>query len=114
MSKVSKACDISPKVRRRVKDRDGHACILCGSPWNLEVAHYIGRAQLGLGICRNLVLLCNHCHSEYDNGDKRKEYGQMIKDYLKGWYPDWNEESLIYNKYSFLEVEDEISRSSKG
>lgn len=99
MSKVSKACDISPKVRRRVKDRDGHVCILCESNRDLEVAHYIGRAQLGLGICRNLVLLCKRCHTEYDNGDKREEHGRDIRNYLKSWYPDWNEEDLVYDKY---------------
>ena len=50
MSKRSKACDISPKVKKKVWERDNHCCIICGSPYAMPNAHYISRAQGGLGI----------------------------------------------------------------
>lgn len=98
MSKRSKACDISPRVRARVYARDNE-CIICRSTNGLQVAHYIGRAQGGLGIEENLVLLCVQCHTEYDNGHKRKEYGEFIRNYLSWCYPNWNEKQLIFDKW---------------
>ena len=38
------------------------------------------------------------CHYDYDNGGKRKEYGNMIHDYLAACYRNWNEEKLFYKK----------------
>ena len=105
MNKMSKACDISQRVKRRVWDRDGHCCILCGNPKAMPNAHYIRRSQGGLGIAQNIVTLCHKCHHDYDNGDKREEYGQMIRDYLKGWYPNWNEKDLVYDKYTWVNTE---------
>ena len=49
MSKRSKACDISPKVRQIVYDRDGGCCIICGKQ-GIPNAHYISRAHGGLGV----------------------------------------------------------------
>jgi len=113
MSKMSRACDISPKVKRRVWDRDGHACILCGNPKAMPNAHYIRRSKGGLGVVQNVVTLCAKCHHDFDNGDKRQEYGAIISSYLKGWYPKWNEKDIVYNKYAFLEVDDEAGRESE-
>lgn len=45
MSKRSKACDISPKVKKKVWERDNHCCIICGSPYAMPNAHYIKRSQ---------------------------------------------------------------------
>ena len=98
MSNRSKACDISPRVRVRVVARDGMECIICHK-YGTQVAHYIGRAQGGLGIEENLVLLCPECHMAYDNGNKRQEYGEFIRKYLSWNYPDWNETNLIYDKW---------------
>lgn len=98
MSKRSRACDISPRVRARVYARDCE-CIICHSTNILQVAHYIGRAQGGLGIEENLVLLCAECHTRYDNGDKRREYGEFIKSYLTWNYPNWDEKDLVYDKW---------------
>lgn len=96
---MSRACDINPKVKQRVWDRDGHCCIICKSPYALPNAHYIRRSQGGLGIVQNIVTLCDECHNDFDNGSKRKENGEKIRNYLMGWYPDWNEEDLVYDKY---------------
>lgn len=102
MSKMSKACDISPKVKRKVWGRDRHCCIICGSPHAMPNAHYIPRSSGGLGIEQNIVTLCLQCHHDYDNGGKREEHGKMIRDYLSRHYRNWNEKDLIYDKYGWL------------
>ena len=110
--KQTKATDISPKVRERVLDRDGKCCVICGQPHSLELAHYIGRAQGGLGIPENLVTLCKTCHTQYDNGNFREIHGEIIRNYLKGWYLDWNEKKLVYNKYAWLEAINETESTT--
>lgn len=91
---------ISKQVYRRVKERDGGCCVVCGKPWTIQCAHYISRAQGGLGIPQNLVMLCVDCHRAYD-GTEREAYGEMIRDYLKGWYKDWDEKKLVYDKWDW-------------
>ena len=49
MSKRSKACDIPQKVKDKVWERDNQHCIICGSPYAMPNAHYIGRAQRWFG-----------------------------------------------------------------
>ena len=100
-SKRSRACDISPKVRKEVLERDNFQCAVCGSIHNLQIAHYISRGRSGLGIPQNLAVMCAQCHFEYDNGKYHKEIGEAFREYLKAHYPDWNEENLIYKKWSF-------------
>ena len=101
MSKRSKACDISPKVRKEVLERDGHRCIICGSNYGLQIAHYISRGRSGLGIPQNLAVMCFSCHFEFDNGKLHKEIGEAFREHLQAHYPDWNEKELIYKKWSF-------------
>lgn len=100
MNKRTKALDIPKKVKDIVWERDGRRCIVCGSPQAMPNAHYIGRAQSGLGIEKNVVTLCLHCHNRYDNGGAgdRQKYKELIREYLQGKYPGWNEEELIYKK----------------
>ena len=57
MHKRTKALDIPEKVKRRVWERDGHQCVLCGSIYAMPNAHYISRAQGGLGIEENAVII---------------------------------------------------------
>lgn len=104
-SKRAKACDISQAVKKEVWRRDRGRCIICGSPYAMPNAHYIPRSKGGLGIPQNIVTLCtnfapNKCHYNFDFGDaeKREEIGTKVRDYLKGYYPDWNEEDLYYQK----------------
>lgn len=101
MSKISKACDISPKVRKEVLARDNGASILSGKRENIQIAHYISRARLGLGIPENLVCLTASEHYEYDNGKLHSKIKKVIEDYLKQKYPHWNKEDLIYKKWRF-------------
>lgn len=94
---MTKACDISPAVKREVCERDGGRCILCGAS-GLPNAHFIPRARGGLGIPRNIVTLCPDCHREYDNGPCRKALEAEIRAYLMRVYSDWDESALIYHR----------------
>lgn len=96
MHKATKALQISKAVKRAVYERDKGLCVICGVP-GLPEAHVVSRAHLGLGVEENIVTLCRDCHRLYD-GIRRKEYGALIRNYLKGIYPDWNENNLIYHK----------------
>ena len=98
-SKRSKATDIPMKVKEAVWERDGHCCIICGNYHAMPNAHYISRAQGGLGIEQNIVTLCLRCHEQYDNGDKRELYGSLIRVYLQSHYPGWDEKNLYYRKW---------------
>lgn len=99
MSKASKACDISPKVRKEVTDRDGGRCIICGSMQGIQIAHYISRARLGLGTPQNLACLCLRCHFEYDNGKLHSEIKSAFKGHLRANYEEWDEAELTYKKW---------------
>ena len=98
-SKRSKACDISPAVRREVMARDGCRCIICGQVQGIQIAHFISRARLGLGIAKNLACLCLWCHGEYDNGKLHHEIKKAFKGYLQANYEDWDENALTYKKW---------------
>ena len=97
--KSTKATLIPLSVKYKVWDRDSHCCIICGSPNAAPNAHYIRRSQMGKGIEENIVTLCPQCHNDFDNGSKRKEYGQIIKDYLDMYYPGFQDEKRRYHKY---------------
>ena len=99
MHKRTKALMISRSTKKKVWERDGGACVLCGCSRNaFPEAHYISRAQGGLGIEENIVTLCRRCHDEYDNGVCRDEIRNTLREYLKSKYPDWDEEKLVYRK----------------
>lgn len=100
MSKRSKACDIPPSVRKTVCKRDKY-CIICGSNSNLQIAHFISRARGGLGIPQNLGLMCLDCHFQFDNGKLHNEIKTLFEGHLRAHYPDWQEQNLIYRKWSF-------------
>ena len=97
MHKRTKALQIPPSVKRAVYDRDGGLCILCGRPGD-PVAHYISRAQGGLGIAENVVTLCPDCHRRYDQTADRKWIRPRIAAYLRTQYPRWDLQQLIYHK----------------
>lgn len=98
-SKRTKACDISPKVKKIVFERDRGNCVLCGRRGNPN-AHYKKRSQGGLGIPENVVTLCPDCHYQEDFGQNSKWYEERIKEYLKSYYgEEWKEEDLVYKKW---------------
>jgi len=96
-SSRTKATDISAKVRQEVYERE-QWCIVCGSPYNLQVAHYIPRSKGGKGIAQNLVRLCFKCHFDYDMTSKRGHIGSIIADYLKRHYGVIDKKDLVYRK----------------
>lgn len=98
MHKRTKALSISKRVKDVVWERDGGCCVLCGNPRAQPNAHYISRAQGGLGIERNIVTLCLNCHRRYDQTADRAEIRLDLREYLESKYPDWDESQLIYQK----------------
>ncbi len=100
--KSTKACDISPKVRQAVAERDSPngyiQCIICGRNNAIPNAHFIPRDMLGLGIEENIVSLCSDCHRRYDQTTERERLGQIIKSYLQSKYDYWDEDMLVYKK----------------
>jgi len=100
-SQRTKACDIPKKVKDAVWERDEGRCVNCHSTYAFPNAHYISRARNGLGIEQNIVTLCMKCHHNFDHMpfDVSEPIRLKIKDYLMGYYDDWNEENLIYKKW---------------
>lgn len=98
MHKRTKALSISKRVKDAVWERDGGCCVLCGNPRAQPNAHYISRAQGGLGVERNIVTLCLNCHRRYDQTADRAEIRLDLREYLESKYPDWDESQLIYKK----------------
>ena len=96
--KLTNACDISPKVRRIVEERDDGICINCHMARGIPNAHYIPRGQQGLGIPENIVSLCAECHTAYDQGGKRELIGKRIREYLDKLYPGFPDSERIYKK----------------
>lgn len=98
MHKRTRACAISKKTKLRVYERDKGRCIFCGAP-GLPEAHVVPRSHGGLGIPENIVTACRPCHDKMDNSTDRQQMLQVAADYLKRFYPDWNEKELIYDKW---------------
>lgn len=108
MRKDTKARDFGRDVKIAIAERDSvggwPCCVFCGAAapdylaWSN--AHYISRAQGGLGIPRNGLTLCPICHRKYDQTTARPQMREFFREYLMGMYEDWNEEDLIYRKGS--------------
>lgn len=100
-SERARACDISPKVKHKVWDRDEHLCVVCGRNYDvMPNAHFIRRSQGGLGIEQNVVTLCQECHRKFDF-EHDTVIEDRIRDYLISCYPDWDEEKLYFRKWDF-------------
>jgi len=54
------------KKRARVKARDGHACVRCGSTRKLSVHHIIPARLGGSDDESNLATVCSRCHHLLD------------------------------------------------
>ena len=97
-SNRTKATDIPQSVKKIVWERDKERCVVCQTHYAMPNAHYIRRSKGGLGIPKNIVTLCQDCHHGFDNGKNAIHYQAIIRDYLRGIYPDWNVNDLIYRK----------------
>lgn len=97
LNKRTRATSIPTKTKQGVEERDGGLCIFCGHPGKGE-AHFISRAQGGLGIEENLLTVCRQCHDQMDNSTKRQEMLTIAEGYLRSRYPYWDKSFLIYEK----------------
>lgn len=100
MHKMTKATSISQPVKVAVWARDHYQCVVCGSNQGKPEAHVVRRSQGGKGIEQNIVTLCPRCHRLYDEGPKQDRehiYVRLVA-HLKGIYPDWSREDMIYRK----------------
>ena len=106
MRKDTKARDFDRKAKEAISDRDSidgwPCCVWCGlaapAPLVWSNAHFISRAQGGLGIPENGLTLCPECHRRYDQSTNRNQMREYFRAYLESKYPDWNEDELIYRK----------------
>ena len=97
MNKRTKALSISPKVKEKVRARDGGVCVLCGRMGD-PVCHFISRAQGGLGIPENVWTGCVECHRAYDQSANRPFIAKRLEAFFKSKYPNWDKSKLIYKK----------------
>ena len=106
MRKDTKARDFDRKAKEAISDRDSidgwPCCVWCGlaapTPLVWSNAHFISRAQGGLGIPENGLTLCPQCHMRYDQSTNRNQMREYFRAYLESRYSDWNEDELIYRK----------------
>ena len=98
MRRETRFTAIQPATWKRVYERDNGRCVLCGRGGVLQGAHFIGRAQGGLGIEQIMVMLCPDCHREYDHGGGRSEKEDELREHLRECYPGWDESKLVYKK----------------
>lgn len=105
----SQYTDIPMSVKKKVWERDGGRCIICGNAYNvMPNAHILSRAKGGLGIETNIITLCtnlttNKCHYRLDNGTKREHEVMLriITKYMKSIYGEnWNIQDQKYKKWS--------------
>lgn len=57
-----KGKEFSKAVRRAIRKRDNHACVICGSTRNLELDHIIPISLGGENSIENGQTLCHKCH----------------------------------------------------
>lgn len=57
-----KGKEFSRAVRRAIKERDGHACVLCGASRRLEIDHIVPVSLGGDNSIDNGQTLCHDCH----------------------------------------------------
>lgn len=108
MRKDTRARDFSQTVKKKIAQRDSFdgwpCCINCGQPAPSESpiafsnAHFISRAQGGMGIEENGLTLCPRCHHLYDQTTERTRLREYFREYLMDNYPGWNESKLYYRK----------------
>ena len=106
MRKDTKARDFGRKAKEAISERDSidgwPCCVNCGAAAPAALAwsnaHFISRAQGGLGIPENGLTLCPVCHNRYDQTTDRSRLRAFFREYLMRKYPDWDEERLYYRK----------------
>lgn len=106
MRKDTKARDFDRKAKVAISERDSiegwPCCVNCGAaapaPLAWSNAHFISRAQGGLGIPENGLTLCPECHRRYDQTTERPRLREYFRGYLMDRYPGWDESKLYYRR----------------
>lgn len=114
MASYTKLLHVSKDTYSEILRRD-EGCIFCKQGYYmhpkfpntmdcmiLDAMHYIPKSSMGLGIPENLAIGCRYHHHLMDNGNKglRKEMLEMVEEYLKSIYPNWDKEKLVYRKWA--------------
>lgn len=107
-SKRTIGLSITKDVKMKVWERDKHMCIICllyyhritYVPWNMANSHYIKRSHGGLGIEEDVFTACSYCHHKFDDTIEREKIIPYVRNYLIKKYPHWNEDILVYKKFS--------------
>ena len=98
---------VSAVDKLRVKERDGHKCVICGSTIKIEVDHVTALMNGGDNSQDNLAALCDVCHTEKTRLDwkvrgRRKE---LVKHPLRpdvdqdGVWDDEDNQPARFNPY---------------
>lgn len=72
----------SPATRRRVLERDGRACVVCGSTENLRAHHLVRVADEGANTEENCVTLCEDRHLDAHRAEEVAEVEGVGEDYM--------------------------------
>lgn len=106
MRKDTRERAFDKNVKTAISERDSidgwPCCVNCGAPapdplvWSN--AHFISRAQGGLGVEENGLTLCPPCHRRYDQTTERPRLREYFREYLMSHYPGWDESKLYYRR----------------
>ena len=66
------------KLRRKVYERDGGQCVLCGGA-GAHIHHIIFRSQGGKDEAENLVTLCGSCHENARSEEQRLNSSHRVR-----------------------------------
>lgn len=114
MAKYTKLLQFDKHTRDLICERDNYGCLFCKLGYHVvglnradlefnvfDIMHFIPKSSLGLGVAENGVLGCRYHHHLLDNGNKglRNEMLDIMEDYLKECYPDWDKDKLVYRRW---------------
>jgi len=80
---------VPQKVRAAVLQRDGHKCLLCGTPEDLIVNHIVSVNKGGTSEVDNLQTLCGPCY--------RRAKGHAEVDFRKPYEQEWCDHCRRYH-----------------
>ncbi len=61
-------------IRKKVSDRDGYACKICGYKKHISTHHIMPLSEGGSNNLDNLITLCPNCHAEADASELSRKF----------------------------------------